>query len=674
MDYKPLSDDDIIKIVDDNIRTSTGYYDSQLSRERQKTQDYYNATLPKPAHDGNSRYVSQDVYNAVQSMTAGLLETFSAGSNIVKFAPEGPEDVELSKVCSAYTNFILFRQNDAFSVFQSVIHDGLMARVGVAKVYWMDKVETETQTFENLTQDELDMLLAEDNVELVDSESDDIGLLSGEISIERDTSKVCIEALEPEAFIVEAQARSLEDSTFCAHRSRMTISELREMGYDDDLIDSIGGDDNSEYQTDPEVLARYEGVDDNRGYNNNGYQDQVRSVMVHEAYVMLDKEGTGVAYLYKVMKAGGVLLECEPVDKRPFVTFAPLPTPHSFYGANFADRLCDTQNARTVLTRSILDHAMITNNPRYMVTKGGLSNPRELIDNRVGGLVNVTRPDAIAPMPQAPLNPFIFQTLKELQENAEENSGISSLTTGMNKDAVSKQNSAALVEQLATMSQQRQKVIARNFANQFVRPLFHEAYRLAVINETNEKIVDIAGSYVAVTPSRWKEKRDVSVELHLGYGEQDREAQKMLAMHQLFSQDPAMQPLYQLPNRYAMMKTVLENQGVLNVDDYLTSPDQLPPPQPDQAQQMQIQMAAKQIELQERQTQIAELKAQTDAEIARLKLELEQAKAEASHALQSDNQDLKEEQFAHKRRIDEGELEVLRRSTTDVRGIASPTG
>ena len=135
-----------------------------------------------------------------------------------------------------------------------------------------------------------------------------------------------------------------------------------------------------------------------------------------------------------------------------------------------------------------------------------------------------------------------------------------------------------------------------------------------------------------------------------------------------------MQPLYQLPNRYAMMKTVLENQGVLNVDDYLTSPDQLPPPQPDQAQQMQIQMAAKQIELQERQTQIAELKAQTDAEIARLKLELEQAKAEASHALQSDNQDLKEEQFAHKRRIDEGELEVLRRSTTDVRGIASPTG
>ena len=51
-----------------------------------------------------------------------------------------------------------------------------------------------------------------------------------------------------------------------------------------------------------------------------------------------------------------------------------------------------------------------------MVTKGGLTNPRELIDNRVGGLVNVTRLDAIAPLPQASLNPFVFQTLQELQD------------------------------------------------------------------------------------------------------------------------------------------------------------------------------------------------------------------------------------------------------------------
>jgi uncharacterized protein (DUF342 family) len=121
------------------------------------------------------------------------------------------------------------------------------------------------------------------------------------------------------------------------------------------------------------------------------------------------------------------------------------------------------------------------------------------------------------------------------------------------------------------------------------------------------------------------------------------------------------------------MKAVLEKQDILNVDDYITRPDQLPPPQPDPAQQMQQEMAMKQMEINERQTAVAELKAQTEAQIAAMKLELEQLKAQAQHALQSDSMDLKEAQFAHKQFIDEGELEILK-TTEDKRGIVSPTG
>ncbi|MDC2981504.1 hypothetical protein OA007_02225 [SAR116 cluster bacterium] len=673
-EYKRLDDDDIVKLVDDNVRTSTGYTASDLSKEREKVLDYYNGNLPKPAHDGNSKYVSQDVYNAVQSMQAALLETFAAGNRIVKFAPQGQDDVELAAISTAYADFQIFRANDGYAVFSSVISDALLARVGIAKVFWQMSEEVDQQEFENLTQDELDMILAEENTELIDSETDEIGLVSGVIGITRDTSQVVIEPVAPEEFLIEQQAKSMMDAKFCAHQTRKTLSELREMGFTDEQLDNIGDHEHVDLDTSPEVLARHDDLNITKGLDAQGYQDQVRDVMVIEAYMMVDIEGTGTATLHRILKAGNALLEVEEVSRKPFIAFCPLPIPHSFYGSNFADKLCATQNARTVLTRSILDHAMITNNPRYMVTKGGLTNPRELIDNRVGGLVNVTRPDAIAPMPQAPLNPFIFQTLQELQDNLEENTGVSSLSTGMNKDAVSKQNSAALVEQLTSMSQQRQKIIARNFANQFVKPLFHEVYRLVVENEQQEKIIDISGSFVPVDPRRWKEKRDVMVELKLGYGEQDREAQKMLAIHQLFTQDPAVGPMYGLPQRHAMLKKILEQQGILNVDEYLVPPEQIPPPQPDPVQQMQTQMAAKQLELQERQTGVAEMRAQTDAAVAQAKINLDAEKAAASHALQSDNQDLREAQFDHKVRIDEGELEVLRRSTTDVRGIASPTG
>lgn len=672
-DYRRLDESEIVKMVEDNIKASVGYYDSELSRERKKVTDYYNASLPKPAHDGNSKYVSQDVYDAVQSMKAALLETFSSGNRIVRFAPQGPEDVQTAEVCSTYTDYVIFRQNDGYSVFQDVIHDGLTARVGAAKVFWQEGTEMEQQEFDSITQDELDMLLAGDDVELIDSETDDRGLMSGTIAVERDTSQVVIEAIPPEELIVEAQCRDLETSSFCAHRTRKTLTELREMGYDEKKLENIGDHEDVELETDPEILSRHEGVGQSRGFNNHGYQDQVRNIMCYEAYIMLDVEGTGVAKLHRVIKAGNTLLDVEEVDRRPFITFCPLPTPHAFYGSNFAEKLCATQNARTVLTRSILDHAMITNNPRYMVVKGGLTNPRELIDNRVGGLVNVTRPDAISPMQQAPLNPFVFQTIQMLDEDKEDNTGVSRLSQGLNKDAISKQNSAAMVEQLATMSMQRQKIIARNFASQFVKTLAHEVYRLVVENETQEKIIEISGAYVRVNPTSWKEKRDVMVELKLGYGEQDREAQKLLQLHGMFSQDPSIAPMYTIENRFMMLKNVLEQQGILNVEEYLTPPNQLPPPQPDPAAEMQMQMAAKQLELQERQTQLAEMKAQVDAQMAQMKLELEQMKAQASHALQSDSMDLKEAQLAHKKRIDEGELEILKR-TKDVRGIASPTG
>lgn len=673
-EYEKLEDDEIIAILDSNIRQSIGSFDSDLARERKKVTDYYNAALPKPAHDGNSRYVSQDVYDTVESMKAALLETFSSGSRIVKFAPQGPEDVQLASVCSAYTDFVLFRQNDGFGLFRSVIHDGLVARAGIAKVFWQESSEEDLQEFEGLSQSELDMVLAEDDVELVESDEDENGLISGVVSSPVSTSQVVVEAIPPEEFLIESQAVSLEKANFVAHRTRKTLSELRDMGFDEDTLDSIGeSHEDVELETDAELLARFDNIGSDRGNSSRGYQDQVRTIMVYEIYINLDIEGTGIAKLHRILKAGNAILEKEEVDRLPFVVFTPLPIPHAFYGSNFAEKLVATQNARTILTRSILDHAMITNNPRYMVVKGGLTNPRELIDNRVGGLVNVSRVDAISPMPQASLNPFVFQTLQLLDEDKEDNSGVSRLSQGLNKDAISHQNSAAMVEQLATMSQQRQKIIARNFANQFVKPLFHLIYQLVVENEDQQKIIDLSGEYVQVNPSVWESKRDVMVQLHLGYGEQEAESQKHLMMHQMFSQDPILQGMYQPQNAYALVKDVMEKAGIMNVSDYLTPPDQLPPPQPDPAQEMQMQMAQKQIELQERQTAVAEAKAQVDAQIAQMKMELEQMKAQAQHALQSDNQDLKEQQFKFKQFIDSSELQILR-TAEDLRGIASPTG
>jgi len=672
-DYKAVDDDKLVTILDDNIRRSIGYYDSQISRERRKVIDFYNATLPRPAHDGNSKYVSMDVYDAVESMKAALLETFSTGYKTVRFAAQTGEDVRIAEIATAYCDYVANRQNNLFEVMQSVIHDGLIARAGLCKVYWDEREDSYLEPIQDLTEEEFDAIVAQDNVEIEEVEQDELGLYSGDLRVFQDTSQVVIEAIAPEQFVIEPQAKSLDDVGFLGHRTTMTISELREAGYDEKLIAKIGDHEDVEMETDPEVLARHEEIGQDRGFNAKGFQDQVRSITVYELYIDIDLDGSGIAETYKVIKAGNVVLHKEKCTYKPFCAFVPLPIPHSFFGSNFGSKVVPIQTARTVLTRSILDHAMITNNPRYTVVKGGLTNPRELIDNRVGGIVNVSRPDAISPMVQAPLNPFIFQTIQMLDEDKEDTTGVSRLSQGLNKDAISKQNSAAMVEQLATMSQQRQKIIARNFANNFLKPLYQLIYQLVVENEPQAKIVEIAGDYVAVNPGDWGSKRDVTVEMHLGYGEQEAEAQKYLVLHGLMSQDPTLSTMYTPENQYKLMSHVLEQNGIKNVKDYLTPPQEQPPEQPDPAQEMAMQMQQKQMELQERQTAVAEMKAQMDAQVAQMKLQLEQMKAQQGFAIQSDNMDLKEAQLEHKQFVDKAELEIAR-NADDVRAIASPTG
>lgn len=672
--FKPISRDELTSIVDRQIRNSVGYYDSKLSLERQNVLDYYNGVKPKPVHAGNSKYISLDVFDAVESLKAVLLETFAAGNNIVAFDPQDGDDVESARVATEYTNYVIFRQNDGYKIFSDVIQDGLMARVGVAKVYWEAAVEDSVEEFSNLTQDEVDFLFSQPDVKDVKAKlNEKTGLFDGELTRQVNKSQVRIDVVPPEEFLITPQATSIEQAPFVGHRTRKTFAELIEMGYDPKLVARIGASDESELSMNPEVLARFEGIGAERLNLSGEVQEQSRFVIVYECYMNLDREGDGTTKLYRIVKCGNVILEDEEVDKKPFVHFVPMPLPHSFYGSNYAAKVIPTQNARTTLVRGILDHTVSTNNPRYQVVKGALTNPKELIENRFGGIVNVTRPDGIAPLAQASLNPFVFQTIQLLDEDKEEATGVSRLSQGLNKDAVSKQNSAGLVENLVTLSQQREKIIARNFANQFVKPLFLEVYRLVVAHERGEKVVKVAGDFQRIDPSTWDERTDAVVEMKLGYGEQEREAQKFIAMHQFLSSDPGLAPMYDIEKKYNMAKAIMEKGGIKNVVEFLKKPEEIPPPQPDPMQMKMIELEERKVASQEKIAQNQSDKIQLNAELERMRLEMQQMKQMFDSMMKEREQERKDFDSASKAAIAVQEMEVVKDvDPANLRGIASP--
>lgn len=665
-----LTDDEIVARLTYAIDHSSGAVASKLAKEREKVTRYYDGELPHKSHDGDSSYVSLDVMEGVEQMKAQILEVFSANYQPVQFSTTPGEDAGAAQGRTDWCSDVLFNQNRGFQMMQDVIHDGLTNRAAVVKVWWETMTKTEHFDLADTSLEEVSAYLAQNpttGIKDYEIHEDGQSIKRVRFTVKRDVSRIHIKALPPEEFGISAMAPSIELAEVVWHKQRKTISELLKLGYPKNVVMNLRDDEKLWEDADPDQLSRFKHVDDAIGDRDVETMSKARRrCMVYEAYTELEEDdGEGLSTLYKITMVGDTILDKEPVERKPFVSFVPLPITHAFWGNNYAKQLIATQNARTYLTRSIINHALITNNPRLQVVRGAVLNPRELMENRIGGIVNVTRPDGIAPIPQQGLNPFVFQTISMLDSDKEAITGISSLSQGLNKDAVSKQNSGDMVEQLISVSQIRQKIVARNFAENFLRDLFTMLYRLTVENESQQKVMKVAGSWKPIDFTSWPETTEVDVSFALGYGEKDKEMKKWIGLHKMMSTDPELKPFYPKEKAYAVLQKMFVTSGIKDMDSYALNPSQVQPPPPDPMVQADIAMkqadaavknanakatmAGLQIKQQEAQTKDSLMS--TKAQDAHAKIQLSMAKDTDAHGLERDK-------FNHLVAMDAAELKL----------------
>lgn len=678
---KPLNDEEVMVLVDQKIRTSVGWYDSRLSRERQRTINYYNGTLPKRQHMGSSTYVSTDVYDSVESMKAQILETFSANpDNLVSFPANGPQDVEGARIATEYCNHVVFDENDGYGICSDTTHDGLTARNGVVKASWEKRViETEEELPPGATYQDVQAVASQKDVTELEADADPQSpdqanpTFTGKLTRSVDDSGVTIEAVPPEEFLIEPRAPSIAKAGAVAHRTLKTKAELLEMGYDKKKLEDLHYDSDKGLDMGPEAIARNSPVE-NAMAVDDPIQPDVEKVMFYEAYVRMNmKDGKGVK-LWKVCYANTTLLSKEEVDSSNFYVFTPLPIPYLFYGNNFAARVIPTQNARTVLMRGILDHTAITTNPRWGVVKGGLLNPKEMLENRLGGILNLTRPDAVKAMEQPQLNPFVFQTLSLLKENKEESTGISSLSQGMDKDAISTQNSGALVDKLIGVSQTRQKIIARNFAK-FLISLYIGVYKLVLDNQDKEKdkIIKVAGNFVPVNTKDWQDRTTCKAALHLGYGERDRQTAKYEGLYDKLAKDPGIAPMFQPKNRYKLATDGMRSGGFENYAEYISPPESVQPPPPDPIKMAELKVKQTEADAAMLMAQTNQAKVQHSSQIAEVKEQLAEMMAHMKMQVAVRTEDRKDHDIANKIDVEQREVTMLEKTpiTTETGSVSA---
>jgi len=143
---------------------------SRLSRDRERSMRYYLGDVSEdiPDEDGRSSAVSTDVSDTVDGMMPILMEIFAGGDEVAQFEPVGPEDVQAAQQETDYVNHVFMQQNPGFHILYSMIKDALLSKVGIVKTWWEKEESVEENTFYDLTDDQLQILLDDPDLEIVE--------------------------------------------------------------------------------------------------------------------------------------------------------------------------------------------------------------------------------------------------------------------------------------------------------------------------------------------------------------------------------------------------------------------------------------------------------------------------------------------------------------------------
>jgi hypothetical protein len=653
-------------ILENEIDNAIGYIETETTELRRKALDYYLRNPYGNEVEGRSQIVTGEVAEAIDGALPQLIRVFTTTEDIVYFEPTRPEDEESAKQATDYCNWVFYRENDGLLILHNWFKDALMQKVGVVKAYWEEKEDVKTEKYENLSEDELAMLLSDPGIEVVEQEVEfmdggidmmgmPIQIPKFEVKIKKSKEYGCvkIENVPPEEFLISKSARTIQDSPFVAHRRLMTRSELIAMGFKKKVVEGLPSYDDLQFT--PERVARFSQGE--QPDENISLDPAMQVIEVYECYIYIDVNGDGIAELRKILYAGSEILDDEECDVIPFHSLCPIPIPHKFFGQSLADRTMDIQLIKSTVTRQMLDNLYLTNNARLGVVDGQV-NLDDALNATPGGIIRMKSPGAVMPIEVPSVTAQAFPMLEYMDQVQAKRTGVSDSQQGLDPDVLNNVSATAIAAMMKSNSG-KLELIARIFAETGVKSLFRGILHLLGKYQDEAKIVRMRGKFVTFDPRTWANEYDVSVNVGLGSGDREQK----LAMLNMISQKQEQiiqaygpsNPLVSVAQYRDTLARMIEAAGFKDASVFLNeiSPEQNAalsqpqPPTPDaQAEVAQMLM------------QVEREKTQAKSQIDAAKLDLERQTLEAEYTRKGIELQMKQQNDAADMRLREAELAV----------------
>ena len=589
-----MADAELRDLIKKRRDASAKYLNDNHSRDRKEALAFYrgeNDTLYGDSGDGLSTVVSRDTYEAIESILPGLIKPFVSGDEAVSFEPKGPEDEESSKQATEYINYVFGNHNSAFRMVYDFAKDGLMFRLGVAKVVMEEVEEAIVDTYQGL--DEFGFMalqaqLAEDkSLEMVDDpyEEED-GTITAKVKRSEVRKTYRVHVVAPEEFLHEDRLAALEDATFLAHKKAVAVGDLISMGLDKNKCKKLQGLDEESDEAD----ARH-GLDEFREQFDD--DDLARKVTVSDCYIRCDYDGSGSLQWRRVILGGteDTILHDEPVEDHPFVAWTPIPIPHRLIGLSIHDATRDVQMQATAVTRETLNALYLSNRPQREAVEGQV-NLDDLQNPTVGGVVRVKAPGMVREIPSGGEG-VMQQSMAMLEHLAtirEQRTGSTRYNQGMDANSLNK--TATGISIIQNASTQRLEVIARQLA-EAMEQIFKKMLGLVARHADKKEVIRLRGEWVEMDPREWKTGYDTTVSVGLGTGNKEQMAGHLTNLMNIqkeiaIAQDSMDGPVVKWKHVYEAAKRLTENLGLKGVERYFDDPepegdDEMAPESPPEA-------------------------------------------------------------------------------------------
>jgi hypothetical protein len=687
-----MTDQKLNAFLDAELRQCIGFGQSgdYIAAEREKALKYY-FNRPRPDDlAGRSRVQSSDVQDVIEGFLPSLLAPFISSDKVVEFMPVGEGDEEAARQATATVNHCLMVENDGVRILYQWAKDALLQKNGFVYADWAEKECTKRvqqrvdmfglqQITENKENEIISVTASDAMGGQYSSEQVDEGQYADDAVFDVDyrtrwKQGYCkIDVIAPENFVVSNTAANKDDARIIGWREKVTVSDLRREGYDEEKIEMAGksvGDTPADQTGEFTERWRDQGSDVWSGNTENSVDPASQTLWRSVFWTRVDYDGDGKAEIRKIIRAGvsessGVILYNEEVDMMPISSFTPIINPHQVFGRSFADLVFDIQDSKTVMWRMVHDSTYHTVYPRHVLDTSGMGDDTwdDLQNTSPNAIIRVERMGAVMPYRDSVDISAAYQALEYNDRIREVRTPVTRQMQGVDPDVLNDRTAREATIQ-ANASQQRLELVMRLFAES-VGELCKIILQQLIKNQDKPKTIRLTNKWVQVDPRYWNADMDVSARVGLGTGTKDQQVQALMMINNLQMQDMQMGlPTVDVEKLYNTRARIVENAGLSTPETYFNNPsdkqegeEQAQQPDPAQQEAMKQEEAQKVQEAIQNALKEGEQRGMDQAkmQIEQMKLQM-QAQIEAAKLQASRQNDM--EQMASKERMHDKEMQV----------------